>query len=158
MAFARETAAMYAIATLEPQHPTVMRAIELILEGASPLPQSSGRCEMWWPGKTHVLDDAPAEMSVLVLVGSGDEDALSGQLDWDGYRAALGHEAELEGFDEVHAVACPIHGRQTIRFAQGAFATDLQRRRADAQVWLYAVPGAASHQAAGWNQAVPPPF
>jgi|GEM_PF-3951796 len=150
---------MYVIATLEPTHPTVLRAIEMVLDGASPLPASSGRCEMWWPGgKTHVLDDSAETMSALVLVGSADQNALSECADWQAYRSALAREVELDRYQQVHAIACPIHGRQTIRFAEGAFAADLLRRREDARVWLYAVPGAASHQAAGWNQAVPPPF
>ncbi|QQP96787.1 hypothetical protein [Lysobacter enzymogenes] len=150
---------MYVIATLEPTHPTVMRAIEMILDGASPLPASSGRCEMWWPGgKSHVLDDSADTMSVLVLVGSADQNAISEQADWQAYRAALARAVELQGYEQVHAVACPIHGSQTIRFAEGVFTADLLRLREDAHVWLYAVPGAASHQAAGWNQAVPPPF
>ncbi|QWP75722.1 hypothetical protein J5226_19240 [Lysobacter sp. K5869] len=150
---------MYLIVTLEPVHPTVMRAIQMILEGASPLPMSNGRCELWWPEhKTHVLDDAAEAMSVLVLVGCADARELSGHADWRSYRAALGRELELEGFDQVHAVACPIHGSQTIRFAEGAFAADVLRLREDARIWLYAVPGAASHQRAGWNQAAPPPY
>lgn len=149
---------MYAIATLEPQHPTVMRAIEMILEGLSPLPMPSGRCEMWWPGKTHLLDDSAEAASVLVLVGTADEDELSGHAGWDAYSAALGRAPSLGDYAQVCAVACPVHGRQTIRFGEGAFCADLQRRREDAQVWLYAVPGAASHQALGWNQAAPPPF
>lgn len=149
---------MYAIATLEPEHPTVMHAIEMILEGLSPLPKPDGRCEMWWPGKTHLLDDSAESASLLVLVGTADHNRLSGHADWDAYRAALGHAAAFEDYAQVCAVACPIHGSQTIRFGQGAFATDLLQRREDAQVWLYAVPGAASHQALGWNQAAPPPF
>jgi len=153
---------MYVIATLETAHATVTHAIQMILEDASPLPAPSGRCELWWPaGETHVLDETAATSSVLVLVGSADESELSGHADWNGYRAALAREIDLARFEQVHAVACPIHGRQTIRFFEGAFARDLRRLRKDAQIWLYAVPGTAAQDKAGkagWNQAWPLPF
>lgn len=149
---------MYVIATLEPTHPTATRAIQLILEGASPVPAARGRCELWWPGQTHVLDEAADTLSMLVLVGSADRNELSGHRDWNGYRAALAHPVDLAQYEQVHVAVCPIHGSQTIRFFEGAFAADLQRLRKDAQIWLYAVPGAASHQHAGWNPASPPPF
>ncbi|MBN7136175.1 hypothetical protein A7A76_15650 [Lysobacter enzymogenes] len=152
---------MYVIATLEPAHPTATRAIQLILEGASPMPAASGRSELWWPGQTHVLDEAADTMSVLVLVGSADQNELSGHRDWNGYRAALAHEVDLAQYEEVHVAVCPIHGSQTIRFFEGAFAADLQRLRKDAQIWLYAVPGTAAQDKAGkagWNQAWPLPF
>lgn len=149
---------MYAVLTLEPHHPTVLRAIEMILAGASLLPAPSEHCGPIQPGQLALLDLSPAARSVLVLVGSADDDRLSGHADWDSYRAALEQRIDLADFDQVHAVACPIHGTQTIRFALGAFAADLQRQRSDAQGWLFAVPGAASFQAQGWAPAAPPPY
>lgn len=153
---------MYAVLTLEPHHPTVLRAIEMILSGTSPLPPPGPDCGPIRPGPLALLDDAPTAKSVLVLVGCADDHALSGHAGWDSYLAALARAADLAvdlaGFEQVHAVACPIHGTQTIRFALGAFAADLQRRRGDAQGWLFAVPGTASRQAIGWTPASPPPY
>ncbi|SDY90649.1 hypothetical protein SAMN04487939_10893 [Lysobacter sp. yr284] len=154
---------MYAVLTLEPHHPTVLRAIEMILAGASLLPAPSEHCGPIQPSQLALLDESPAAGSVLVLVGLADDNTLSGHADWDSYRAALARTValravDLAGFAQVHAVACPIHGTQTIRFALGAFATDLQRQRSDAQGWLFAVPGAASYQAQGWAPASPPPY
>jgi hypothetical protein len=127
---------MYDIVTLEPDNDEVKTALEKILGGQSDvIPDPKGGYTLFKPNAKPVERNGGGTESVLVIVGHGGPNVLSGKLTWREYKQALPGAWTERTPKSVWIVSCSTAG-EGHGFLTGNIAREVKRDYPDPiSVW-----------------------
>lgn len=118
---------MYDILTLEPEDKVVIRAVNALIAGRTTLTHPAGNYRLLTPGGTHVEGDGGSGVEILVIVGHGSADALSGCASWPKYREHFEDEVDWDHKSVVYLAACSLSGDGGRAFEHGHFAAGVRK-------------------------------
>ena len=113
---------MYDILTLEPDDDVVMRAIKAVIAGRATIGGPEGDYRLLTPGDTWVEGDGGTGVEVLVIVGHGNANKLSGCGKWTLFREHFDGRVDWNHKTEVYLAACSTAGEGGSAFVHGHFA------------------------------------
>lgn len=126
---------MYDIVTLEPEDPVVMTAINAIVNNKACIAAPEGGFRFFAVNAKRAEGDGGANKHVLVVVGHGGLNSLSGYPSWAAFRDSAPDGVDWAGAAQVYIAACSTLGDGK-QFLYGSIAREIKADFPDAQVWV----------------------
>lgn len=143
---------MYDIVTLEPEDAVVKTAINAIVKGQGAIPGPDGNYRFIARNAVLVEGDGGADSAVLVVVGHGDTNRLSGCKTWSEFKGYLGGDIDWQEKGIVFLAACATAQEGGLQFLHGNIANDIKKNFPHATVWASASNVSASTQQGDWQK------
>ena len=142
---------MYDIVTLEPEDAVVMTAVDAIVQGAGAIPGPNGNYQFYASGSTEAVGDGGRASTVLVVVGHGGANSLSGRSTWKEYREDVGSSVPWAEKTRVYLAACSTAGGNGASFLHGNIAQEVKAAFPNAKVWASSSSVSSRTQSGDWQ-------
>jgi len=143
---------MYDIATLELDDGIVMVAVNAIINGQTFVPGPGGNYRLFAVNDKKVIGDGGANRHVLVIVGHGGANELSGCRTWTEFRQSVTGGVDWSNAATVYVAACSTLGEDGTQFLHGSIANDIKAAFPGATVWASTSNVRAGDLAGNWER------
>ena len=143
---------MYDIVTLEPDDKIVMAAVNAIVKGEGAIPGPKGNYRFIARNGLYIEGDGGNSCAVLVVVGHGNADSISGCDTWSELKQRVGGDIDWKGKQTVYIVACSTYGEDGSKFLHGNIASEIKQDFPNATVWASASAVSSSTQSGDWHK------
>lgn len=143
---------MYDIITTEDYDETVMLAVNAIIKGVGVVPSTGGNYVFRTPSAARTAGNGGKNTDILVVVGHGSADSLSGMKNWKAYQSEFPNSGiSWDTKTAVYVVACSTSGSGNA-FLHGNFARTVKAAFPRATVWASSSPVNALHLTGNWEK------
>jgi hypothetical protein len=146
---------MFDIVTMQPEDNIVETAINSIIQGKGVIPSPNGNYRYFAVDTVHTVGDGGAGRQVLVVVGHGSPNTLSGYESWKRFKEDVNsHHKNSDIFGNkktVYIAACSIGGEGN-QFLYGNIAQEIKNDFPNATVWVSISKVGSITQSGDWQQ------
>ena len=144
---------MYDIVTLESADQTVTTAVNAITKGQGYIPAPNGHYRFIATNAVHVEGNGGTNKEVLVVVGHGNTNSLSGHMTWADFRHSVTANVDwISNKTTVYLAACSTNKDDGTAFLHGNIAREVKSAFPHATVWASSSNVTAKTQAGDWHK------
>ena len=132
---------MFDIITTQYDNSAVKEAVETVAMGKQGIIEANGSYRLTVEGRRHATEgDGGASRRVLVIVGHGSANGLSGCRTWAEYKIIFGNLIEWSEKDTVYLVSCRGADESFEALGFGNISREVAKDFPDATVWASSTP------------------